>query len=175
FGFRSRLTENPQNHESETGLKLVWSGLSDRPTCVQPYSLKLSWIKIIRQVLIICYDSFQLQIRKTQKELPDFLRDYNLPADIFSSNIISYEFEESTSKLIVHMSSPCEASFKDSSVLRYANRVKATVSRGKLSGIEGLKTKVIVPTSFGSPPGVKKCRAKDAHEFPKHAMKVDEF
>ena len=39
--------------------------------------------------------------------------------------------------------SPCEVSFKDASVVRYATRVKATLSRGKLSGIEGLKTKVL--------------------------------
>lgn len=127
-------------------------------------------------------------IGKTQKELPDLLRDYNLPAGIFPSNIISYEFDESTSKLIVHMSSPCEASFKDSSVLRYSNRVKATLSRGKLSGIEGLKTKVIVWVKITSiyvesyksdklwfTSGVKKCRPKDAYDFPKDAIKVDEF
>ncbi|XP_073525366.1 uncharacterized protein [Phyllobates terribilis] len=125
---------------------------------------------------------------KTQKELAEFLRDYNLPAGIFPSNIIGYEFDESTSKLVVHMSSPCESSFKDSSVLRYSNRVKATVSRGKLSGIEGMKTKVIVWVKITSisletyksdklwfTAGVNKCRAKDVYDFPKLATKVDEF
>ncbi|KAH9774095.1 hypothetical protein KPL71_013522 [Citrus sinensis] len=34
--------------------------------------------------------------------------------------------------------------FKDSSVIRYATRVKAILMRGKLSGIEGMKTKVLV-------------------------------
>lgn len=84
--------------------------------------------------------------------------------------------------------SPCEASFKDSSVLRYAPRVKGTLSRGKLTGIEGMKTKVLVWVKVTSVAvesyksdkvlfiaGVKKSRAKDAYEMPRNAVKVEEF
>lgn len=125
---------------------------------------------------------------KTQKPLPELLRDFNLPAGLFPQNIICYEFDESRSKLIVYMSSPCEVCFKDSSIVRYANRVKGTLSKGKLTGIEGMKTKVLVWVKVTSinvenyktdkvlfTAGVKKYRPKDAYEMPRDAVKVEEF
>uniref|UniRef100_A0A1D1Y4M2 Uncharacterized protein At5g01610 n=1 Tax=Anthurium amnicola TaxID=1678845 RepID=A0A1D1Y4M2_9ARAE len=125
---------------------------------------------------------------KPSKSLPDLLREYGLPPGLFPRNITCYEFDESRAKLIVHMPSTCEISFKDSSVIKYANRVKATLSRGKLSGIEGMKTKVLVwvkvthvgVESYKSDKvcftaGVKKLRSRDAFEMPRDAIKVDEF
>lgn len=120
--------------------------------------------------------------------MPDLLKDHNLPPGLFPRNIICYEFDESRSKLIVYLSSPCEVSFKDTSVIRYATRVKGTLSRGKLTGIEGMKTKVLVwvkvtniaVESYKSDKvwftaGVKKSRPKDAYEMPRDAIKVEEF
>lgn len=125
---------------------------------------------------------------KTQKPLSELLRDYNLPAGLFPQNIICYEFDESRSKLIVYMSSPCEVCFKDSSIVRYANRVKGTLLKGKLIGIEGMKTKVLVWVKVTSinvesyksdkvlfTAGVKKYRPKDAYELPRNAVNVEEF
>ncbi|XP_044485353.1 uncharacterized protein At5g01610-like [Mangifera indica] len=125
---------------------------------------------------------------KPLKALPDLLKDHNLPPGLFPRNIICYEFDESRSKLIVYLSSPCEVSFKDTSVIRYATRVKGTLSRGKLTGIEGMKTKVLVwvkvtniaVESYKSDKvwftaGVKKSRPKDAYEMPRDAIKVEEF
>ena len=127
-------------------------------------------------------------IGKQLKALPDLLREHNLPSGLFPRNITCYEFDESKSKLIVYFPSPCEVSFKDASMVRYATRVKATLSRGKLSGIEGMKTKVLVwvkvtgvsVDSYKSDKvlfmaGVKKSRAKDAYELPRDAVKVEEF
>uniref|UniRef100_A0A5B6ZJE8 DUF538 family protein n=1 Tax=Davidia involucrata TaxID=16924 RepID=A0A5B6ZJE8_DAVIN len=125
---------------------------------------------------------------KPLKALPDLLRDYNLPPGLFPQNITCYEFDESKGKLIVYLSSPCEVCFKDSSVVRYATRVKGTLSRGKLTGIEGMKTKVLVWVKVTSvavesyksdkvwfTAGVKKSRPKDAYEMPRDAIKVEEF
>ncbi|KAH9774091.1 hypothetical protein KPL71_013522 [Citrus sinensis] len=81
---------------------------------------------------------------KPTKSLPELLREYNLPAGLFPQNIICYEFDETKAKLTVYLPSVCEVIFKDSSVIRYATRVKAILMRGKLSGIEGMKTKVLV-------------------------------
>ncbi|KAL5544554.1 hypothetical protein UlMin_008338 [Ulmus minor] len=125
---------------------------------------------------------------KPQKALPDLLREYNLPPGLFPRNITCYEFDIPKGKLIVYLSSPCEVSFKDSSVIRYATRIKGTLSRGKLNGIEGMKTKVLVWVKVTSvavesyksdkvwfTAGVKKSRTKDAYEMPKEAIKVEEF
>lgn len=128
------------------------------------------------------------KLKGHKKSLPDLLREHNLPPGLFPRNIICYEYDESNSKLVVHLSKPCEVSFKDSSIIRYAPRVKATLSRGKLSGIEGMKTKVVVWVKVASVSlesyksdkvcfiaGVKKLRQKDAYEVPREAVSVEEF
>lgn len=125
---------------------------------------------------------------KPQKSLSDLLREYNLPAGLFPQNITCYEFDETKGKLTVYFPSACEVCFKDSSVVRYASRVKGTLSRGKLIGVEGMKTKVLVWVKVTSvtvegyksdkvwfTAGVKKSRPKDAYEMPREAIKVEEF
>ncbi|KAJ6910293.1 hypothetical protein NC652_021080 [Populus alba x Populus x berolinensis] len=125
---------------------------------------------------------------KPLKSLPDLLREYNLPPGLFPQNITCYEFDESKAKLIVYLSSACEVSFKDSSVIRYAPRVKTTLARGKLTGIEGMKTKVLVWVKVTSvavesyksdkvwfTAGVKKSRPKIAYDVPQAAIRVEEF
>ncbi|KAJ9709436.1 hypothetical protein PVL29_001085 [Vitis rotundifolia] len=125
---------------------------------------------------------------KPLKTLPDLLREYNLPPGLFPQNITCYEFDESKAKLTVYLPSACEVSFSDSSVIRYATRVKGILLRGKLTGIEGMKTKVLVwvkvtnvaVESYKSDKvwftaGVKKSRAKEAYEMPRDAVRVQEF
>ncbi|RVX06199.1 Uncharacterized protein CK203_027587 [Vitis vinifera] len=125
---------------------------------------------------------------KPLKTLPDLLREYNLPSGLFPQNITCYEFDESKAKLTVYLPSACEVSFSDSSVIRYATRVKGILLRGKLTGIEGMKTKVLVwvkvtnvaVESYKSDKvwftaGVKKSRPKDAYEMPRDAVRVQEF
>ncbi|KAJ4972584.1 hypothetical protein NE237_005758 [Protea cynaroides] len=122
------------------------------------------------------------------KALSDLLREYNLPPGLFPRSITCYEFDESKAKLTVYLPSPCEISFKDSSVVRYSTRVKGILTRGKLSGIEGLKTKVLVWVKVTNvavegyksdkvwfTAGVKKSRPKEAYEMPRDAIKVEEF
>lgn len=120
--------------------------------------------------------------------MPELLREYNLPAGLFPQNIICYEFDETKAKLTVYLPSVCEVIFKDSSVIRYATRVKAILMRGKLSGIEGMKTKVLVWVkvtcvsieSYKSDKvwftaGVMKSRPKDAYLALQNAIRVEEF
>ncbi|PIA62929.1 hypothetical protein AQUCO_00200741v1 [Aquilegia coerulea] len=114
---------------------------------------------------------------KPPKSLPDLLREYNLPPGLFPRNITCYEFDEAKAKLIVYLPSVSEVSFKDSSVIRYATRVKGTLLRGKLTGVEGMKTKLLVWVKVTNvavegyksdkvwfTAGVKKSRPKDAYE-----------
>ncbi|KAL8137755.1 hypothetical protein V2J09_003756 [Rumex salicifolius] len=125
---------------------------------------------------------------KPPKSLPELLKEYNLPAGLFPQNINCYEFDETKAKLIVHLPYPCEVTFKDSSVIRYTTRVKAILLRGKLMGIEGMKTKFLVwvkvtsiavegyksdKVSFTA--GVKKSRPREAYDVPRDAVRVDEL
>ncbi|KAI4335948.1 hypothetical protein L6164_014541 [Bauhinia variegata] len=126
---------------------------------------------------------------KPAKTLPDLLREHNLPPGLFPCNTTCYEFDESKGKLVVYLPYPCEVCFKDSSVVRYANRVKGTLSRGKLTVMDGMKTKVMVWVKVSSvavetyksdkvwfnTAALKKSRPKDAYEMPREAIKVEEF
>ncbi|KAK6921963.1 Protein of unknown function DUF538 [Dillenia turbinata] len=125
---------------------------------------------------------------KPVKALPDLLREYNLPPGLFPQNITCYEFDESKGKLIVYLPYPCEVTFKDSSMVRYATRVKGILLRGRLTGIEGMKTKVLVWVKVTNvavegyksdkvwfTAGVKKSRPKEAYEMPGDAIRVQEF
>lgn len=125
---------------------------------------------------------------KPLKTLPDLLREHNLPPGLFPQNITCYEFDDAKAKLVVYLPSACEVSFKDSSVIRYATRVKCTLLRGKLTGIEGMKTKVLVWVKVTSvtvegyksdkvwfTAGVKKSRPRDAYDMPRDAIRVKEF
>ncbi|KAF4360198.1 hypothetical protein F8388_000067 [Cannabis sativa] len=122
------------------------------------------------------------------KTLPDLLREYNLSPGLFPQNITCYEFDETKARLIVYLPSPCEVSFKDSSVIRYANRVKAILLRGKLTGIEGMKTKVLVwvkvtcvavesskSDKIWFTAGVKKSRSKDAYLVASNGVRIEDF
>ena len=139
---------------------------------------------VLEKMLCIC----SLSLGKELKSLPDLLRDHNLPPGLFPQNITCYEFDQSKAKLTVHLPSACEVSFKDSSVIRYATRVKGVLMKGKLTGIEGMKTKVLVWVKVTSvavegyksdkvwfTAGVKKSRPMDAYGFPHHAVRVHEF
>ncbi|KAJ9549145.1 hypothetical protein OSB04_021688 [Centaurea solstitialis] len=125
---------------------------------------------------------------KPVRSLPELLRDYNLPPGLFPNNVISYEFDESKAKLVVHLPSACEVTFKDSSVIRYATRVKAILLRGKLTGIEGMKTKVLVWVKVTNvavegyksdkvwfTAGIKRSKPRDVYEMGYDAIRVEEF
>ncbi|KAG2679343.1 hypothetical protein I3760_11G047100 [Carya illinoinensis] len=153
-------------------------------------SFSCQFFLLKKSPLQVCEDVMKLNLLtgKPLKDLPDLLREYNLPPGLFPRNITCYEFDQLKAKLIVYFPSACEVTFKDSSVVRYATRVKGTLSRGKLTGIEGMKTKVLVWVKVTSvtvesyksdkvlfTAGVKKSRAKDAYEIPSNAIKVEEF
>ncbi|XP_074336282.1 uncharacterized protein At5g01610 [Apium graveolens] len=126
---------------------------------------------------------------KPLKTLPDLLREYNLPVGLFPQNITCYEFDDTKARLIVHLPSACEITFKDSSVIRYATRVKCNLIRGKLTGIDGMKTKVVlVWTKVTSvsvegyksdkvwfTAGLAKSRPREAYDIPRDAIRIREF
>jgi hypothetical protein len=162
------------------GRSVRWLGLGDGSIYIYDKADEIDTLKI--------YIDRNFSCTGKNKPLSDLLHEYNLPPGLFPRNIICYEYDESRSKLVVHLAKPCEVSFKDSSSIRYAPRVKATLSRGKLSGVEGMKTKVVVWVKVTSVSvesyksdkvcfiaGVKKLRQKDVYEVPREAVSVEEF
>ncbi|KAL5230689.1 hypothetical protein ABZP36_029465 [Zizania latifolia] len=122
---------------------------------------------------------------KMQKALPDLLKEYDMPAGLFPRDATNYEFNEETKKITVYIPSACDVGYKDSSVLRFFTCVTGYLEKGKLSDIEGLKTKVLVWTKVtaikteGSKvhftAGVKKTRSRDAYEVVRDGITVDKF
>lgn len=78
---------------------------------------------------------------KTQTPLPDLLQRFELPKGIFPKNALNYEFNEANGKLVVLLPFICEVGYRDSSIVRFAQRVTAVLEKGKLTNIEGMKTK----------------------------------
>eukprot|EP00252_Welwitschia_mirabilis_P010061 TRINITY_DN2313_c0_g1_i1.p1 TRINITY_DN2313_c0_g1~~TRINITY_DN2313_c0_g1_i1.p1 ORF type:complete len:172 (+),score=37.43 TRINITY_DN2313_c0_g1_i1:238-753(+) len=123
---------------------------------------------------------------KMQKSLPELLQEYELPKGLFPQNTTHYEFNEETGKLVVYIPSICEVGFRDSSVLRYATTVTGYLEKGKLAGIEGMKTKVLMWTKvtavsvdnsgkFYVTAGLKKSRSREAYDVVRNGIAVENF
>ncbi|KAK8920990.1 hypothetical protein KSP39_PZI020826 [Platanthera zijinensis] len=122
---------------------------------------------------------------KMQKPLPDLLKEHDLPVGIFPRDATNYEFNEETGKLAVFIPSICEVGYKDSSVVRFSTTVTAYLEKGKLSDIDGIKTKVLIwakVTSISTEgskvyfnTGVKKTRTRASYEVLRAGVCVDKF
>lgn len=120
-----------------------------------------------------------------QKPLADLLKENDLPIGIFPADSTNYEFDEETKKLTVYIPSVCELGYKDSSALRFLTVVTGYLDNGKLSDIEGMKTKVLIwskVTSISTEgtkvhffAGVKKTRSRDAYEVVRVGFTIDKF
>ncbi|XP_057435282.1 uncharacterized protein At5g01610-like [Lotus japonicus] len=122
---------------------------------------------------------------KMQKPLIELLKEHDLPIGIFPRDATNYEFNEQTGKLVVYIPQVCEVGYRDSSVLRFSTSVSGYLEKGKLTDIEGMKTKVLIwakvttITSEGSKlhfsAGMKKTRRKEAYEVSRDGVSVDKF
>uniref|UniRef100_A0A0D6R5R5 DUF538 domain-containing protein n=1 Tax=Araucaria cunninghamii TaxID=56994 RepID=A0A0D6R5R5_ARACU len=125
---------------------------------------------------------------KMQKSLPDLLQEYDLPKGLFPQDATHYEFDEETQKLTVFIPSICEVGYRDSSVLRFATAVTGYLEKGKLTDIEGMKTKVVIWVKVTSVSvdgsrsgkvyfmaGVKKSRPRDAYDVLRNGISVENF
>ncbi|KAK1665196.1 hypothetical protein QYE76_053355 [Lolium multiflorum] len=122
---------------------------------------------------------------KMQKPLPEFLKEYDLPMGLFPQDATNYEFDEETKKLTVHIASACEVGYKDSSVLRFFTCVTGHLDKGKLSEVEGMKTKILIWTKVTAvrtedakvhfSAGLNKTRNRDAYEVVRDGVTIDKF
>ena len=120
-----------------------------------------------------------------QKPLPEFLKDYDLPMGLFPQDATNYEFDEETKKLTVYIASACEVGYKDSSVLRFSASVSGHLDKGKLSEVEGMKTKILIWTKVTAvrtedakvhfSAGLNKTRNRDAYEVVRDGVAIDKF
>jgi len=122
---------------------------------------------------------------KMQKPLPELLKEYDMAVGIFPRDATNYEFTEATGKLIVYIPAVCEVGYKDSSVLRFSTVVSGYLKKGKLTDIDGIKTKVMIwvkvtaISSDGSKlhftAGMKKSRSREAYEVLRDGVTIDKF
>ncbi|XP_062202334.1 uncharacterized protein At5g01610-like [Phragmites australis] len=122
---------------------------------------------------------------KMQKPLPEFIKEYDLPIGLFPQDATNYEFNEETKKLTVYIASACEVGYKDSSVLRFSTCVTGYLEKGKLSDIDGLKTKILIWTKVTAvrteatkvhfAAGMNKTRNRDAYEVVRDGVGIDKF
>ncbi|KAG8063752.1 hypothetical protein GUJ93_ZPchr0003g17416 [Zizania palustris] len=122
---------------------------------------------------------------KMQKPLPELLREHDLPEGLFPREATNYEFVLETRRLTVHIPATCEVGYRDGSVLRFATVVAGTLDKGRLTEVEGLKTKVLVwarvttvkadAAKVHFTAGIKKSRSRDAYEVVRGGITVEEF
>ncbi|KAJ9543140.1 hypothetical protein OSB04_022847 [Centaurea solstitialis] len=122
---------------------------------------------------------------KKQKPLSELMKEFELPAGIFPNEAKHYEYDKETKKLSITLPFICEVSYRDSSVLRYNTSVTCLIEKGKLSEIEGLKTKVMLwakvtcivceQMNLHFTAGLGKTRSKKVYEMVRDAIPVDKF
>ncbi|XP_047336633.1 uncharacterized protein At5g01610-like [Impatiens glandulifera] len=122
---------------------------------------------------------------KMQKPLPELLKEYDMAIGIFPRDATNYEFNEETGKLTVYIPSICEVGYRDSSVLRFTTVVIGFLTKGKLSDIEGMKTKVMIWVKVKAissedgklhfSAGVKKTRTRSSYEVLRDGITIDKF
>ncbi|XP_072996248.1 uncharacterized protein At5g01610-like [Typha latifolia] len=120
-----------------------------------------------------------------QKPLPELLREYDLPTGLFPRDATNYEFNEETGRLTVFIPSICEVCYRDSSIVRFFTTVSGNLQKGKLSNIEGMKTKVFVWTKVtcvktegpkvNFTARVTKTRNRGVYEVLKNGISVEKF
>ncbi|CAK8574822.1 unnamed protein product [Lathyrus sativus] len=122
---------------------------------------------------------------KMQKPLPELLKEYDLPIGIFPRDATNYEFTEETGKLVVFVPQVCEVGYKDSTVLRFFTSVSGYLEKGKLTDIDGMKTKIIIWVKVTTilsegaklyvTAGMKKTRSREAYDVTRDGVPVDKF
>jgi hypothetical protein len=126
---------------------------------------------------------------KVQTPLPELLQKYQIPKGVFPKNVLNYEFDETTGKLIVQLPFICEVKYKDESVVRFDKRVTGYLTMGVFKNIEGIKTKImmmwskVISITMDSPEATKvvfvssmnKSRPRDAYIVLRDGIEVDNF
>ncbi|KAL8260635.1 hypothetical protein R6Q59_028588 [Mikania micrantha] len=122
---------------------------------------------------------------KRKKPLSDVLQEFELPAGIFPREATKYVLDEVTKKLTVSLPTICEVSYRDSSVLRFSTSVTCHIEKGKLSEIEGLKTKVVIwvrvtnivceEAKLHFTAGLNKTRERKVYQVVRDGVPVDKF
>lgn len=130
-----------------------------------------------------CID-FTIAAGKMQKSLPQLLQEYDLPIGIFPKDATNYELNEEIGKLTVYMPTTCEIGYKDT-VLRYATVVTGYLEKGRLTNIEGIKTKFMIwvkVTSISTEgpkihftAGMKKSKNKEIFQVLRNGITIDKF
>lgn len=130
-----------------------------------------------------CID-FTIAAGKMQKSLPQLLQEYDLPIGIFPKDATNYELNEEIGKLTVYIPTTCEIGYKDT-VLRYATVVTGYLEKGRLTNIEGIKTKFMIwvkVTSISTEgpkihftAGMKKSKNKEIFQVLRNGITIDKF
>lgn len=118
--------------------------------------------------------------------MTQLLKEYDIPVGVFPREATNYEFNEETKKLTVHLPEICEITYRDASIVRFNNTVNVHLEKGKLSEIEGMKTKVtflfitvsiilVEQTEIHFTAGLRRTRPKSAYETLRDGIGIDKF
>ncbi|XP_057464479.1 uncharacterized protein At5g01610-like [Actinidia eriantha] len=73
----------------------------------------------------------------------EIVSSYDFPIGILPKGVTGYELDESTGKFSAYLNGPCSFSLEGSYQLSYKSTIGGFISRGKLTGLEGVKVKLL--------------------------------
>ncbi|KVI03302.1 Protein of unknown function DUF538 [Cynara cardunculus var. scolymus] len=153
----------------------------EMPLC-RPFSL-------LRQAFEQLFQLPPNPLNKSHQEVL-YLMSFRTPVSLLSAGIFPreakhYEFDNETKKLTVTLPTICEVSYRDSSVLRFSTSVTGHIEKGKISEIEGLKTRIVIwvkvtcivceEMNLHFTAGLGKTRSRKVYEMVRDGITVDKF
>lgn len=97
----------------------------------------------------------------TKPSVYEVLKGYDFPIGLLPKGVLDYDLDPSTGKFSAFLNGSCEFSLEGSYQLNYKSTIKGHISKGKLSGLEGVSVKLL----FVWVDIVEVLRSDDALEF----------
>ncbi|KAK0579069.1 hypothetical protein LWI29_020416 [Acer saccharum] len=88
--------------------------------------------------LCLCFSLLFTISTSYSTSIEELLKSQGLPGGLFPRNVKSYDYDELTGRLEVHLESPCLAEFEIEDRVYFEKVVRANLTYGGLFGLEGL-------------------------------------
>ncbi|XP_015875049.3 uncharacterized protein LOC107411893 [Ziziphus jujuba] len=79
----------------------------------------------------------------TKPSVYEVLKGYDFPVGLLPKGVLDYDLDPSTGKFFAFLNGSCGFSLEGSYQLNYKSTIKGHISKGKLSGLEGVSVKLL--------------------------------
>ncbi|KAF8401444.1 hypothetical protein HHK36_012383 [Tetracentron sinense] len=72
------------------------------------------------------------------------LEDYDFPMGLLPKGVVGYDLDKSTGKFAAYLNGSCSFSLEGSYQLKYKSTIKGSISKGKLTSLQGISVKLFL-------------------------------